>query len=111
MNKLHSVFIILAAAAVTFLLRAFPFLLFGGSRKMPEKVERIASLLPPAIISVLIIYCLKSELFSFGYPLLADALGIASVLAVHLWKRNTLLSIAVGTAVYMLCIRLLPGIL
>ena len=50
---------ILVGAAATALLRFLPFLLFGGKRGMPPAVRRLAIKMPPAIIAVLVVYCLK----------------------------------------------------
>ena len=88
------------------LLRALPFMFFGGKGGVPKWIASLGSVLPPAIMAALVVYCLKSVPFgSFAdgaYQLIAGAV----VVLVHLWKRNTLLSIAVGTAAYMLLIRL-----
>ncbi|MGN0168974.1 MAG: branched-chain amino acid transporter permease [Acetatifactor sp.] len=98
---------ILVAAAVTFGLRALPFLLFSGERRMPEWLNRLGAILPSAIMAVLIVYCLrnaKSNLAGEGIP------GMIAVLVVAIsykWKHNTFISIIVGTAVYMVLIRVI----
>ena len=96
---LHSVAIIAVAAIVTLIIRAVPFVAFGGKREVPEKV------LPPAIMVILVIYCVKGiNLFtsSHGIP---ELLSIAVVALLHIWKKNTLLSIAVGTILYMILVQ------
>ena len=98
---------ILLTAAVTFALRAVPFLLFRGKHGMPPVVRRLATKLPPAIIAVLVVYCLKGLPTSDMRTVGASLIAVASVVALHLWKRNTLLSIAGGTAVYMALLRIL----
>ena len=79
---------------------------FGGKGGVPKWIASLGGALPPAIMAALVVYCLKGVPFgSFAdgaYQLIAGAV----VVLVHLWKRNTLLSIAVGTAAYMLLIRL-----
>ncbi|MDO4490953.1 MAG: AzlD domain-containing protein [Lachnospiraceae bacterium] len=99
--------LILTASAVTILLRAFPFVLFGGKRQMPSVIHRIADLMPPAIIAVLVVYCLKGSIAAVTMESLAAAVAAAATALVHIWKRNTLASIAVGTLVYMVLIRVL----
>ncbi len=99
--------LILTASAVTILLRVFPFALFGGKRQMPEFLKTVAGLLPPAIIAVLVVYCLKSSIMNVTMESAAAAAATASTALIHLWKRNTLLSIAVGTIVYMVLIRVI----
>ena len=101
MNTGHSILLIAIASGITFLIRAFPFLVFK-KRQMPAFLKEIADKLPPAIIAVLVIYCLKGLLTVLGTE------TIAGVVILHLWKRNTLLSVAAGTVLYMIFIRCLP---
>lgn len=107
----HSILLILVASAVTFALRAVPFVIFGGKREMPKLIKTVADLLPAAIIAVLIIYCLKADLIALGMGTAASALGVITVVILHLWKRSILISIFGGTAVYMAMLHLLPGLL
>lgn len=112
-NVENSIILIAIAALITFALRLAPFAIFGRGRKMPAFLSRISAFLPTAIMGVLVIYCLKSDLYSImgitkdGMMNLISALAATvSVILIHLWKRNTLLSVAIGTIVYMLLIRL-----
>lgn len=102
----HAALIVLICAGVTLALRALPFLFFGGQDGVPLWLARLGNMLPPAIMAALVVYCLKSVPFGSladgAYQLIAAAV----VVAVHLLKRNTLLSIAAGTVAYMLLIRL-----
>ncbi len=107
MNTAHSILLIAIASGITFLIRALPFLVFK-KRQMPAFIKEIADKLPPAIIAVLVIYCLKSPMTQFGTETIAAAIAIAGVVILHLWKRNTLLSVAAGTILYMIFIRCLP---
>ncbi len=66
----------------------------------------LGAYLPPAIMAILVIYCLKDSSFASLGGWLPQAVGVALTAALHLWRRNTLLSIGVGTAVYMLLLRL-----
>ncbi|MCQ2493508.1 MAG: AzlD domain-containing protein [Lachnospiraceae bacterium] len=108
----YTVMLIAITAVITFLLRAIPFMIFGGGKKMPDRVKKVADLLPAAIMTVLVIYCIKGELLSIATGVSITAIGSAVallvVVAVHLWKRNTLVSIGVGTVIYMVLIRVLP---
>ena len=103
MNTGHSILLIAIASGITFLIRAFPFLVFK-KRQMPAFLKEIADKLPPAIIAVLVIYCLKGPLTVLG----TETIAIAGVVILHLCKRNTLLSVAAGTVLYMIFIRCLP---
>lgn len=105
MDKLHSVMLIAVVAAVTIGLRFLPFLIFGENRKTPAIIAYLGQVLPYAIMGMLVIYCLKDvSLISapFGIP---EAIGCTVVALLHIWKRNTLLSIGAGTVCYMLLVQ------
>lgn len=105
MDKLHSVLIIAVAAAVTMGLRFLPFLIFGENRKTPPLVAYLGRVLPFAIMGMLVVYCLKDMNLTaapFGVP---EIIGCAVVAGLHVWKRNTLLSIGAGTVCYMLLVQ------
>ena len=107
MNTLHSALLIGVAALVTALLRFLPFLIFGGERKTPEIITYLGKVLPYAVMAMLVVYCLKGislVSFPFGLP---EIISSALVIALHLWKRNTLLSVGGGTVVYMIICALL----
>lgn len=100
-----SLLIILVVAITTFTTRAIPFLLFPKGRELPETVQYLGKVLTPAIIGMLVIYCLKdtSVLESpYGIPELISVLAVAIL---HVWKRNNLLSIGAGTVLYMFLIQ------
>ena len=98
---------IAVCALVTALLRFLPFLIFGENRKTPEVIAYLGQVLPFAIMGMLVVYCLKDVSF-FGAPFgIPEAIGCAVVAGLHIWKRNTLLSIGAGTVVYMLLVQFL----
>lgn len=88
-------------AVVTFLTRALPFLLFDRGEHPPKVILYLGRVLPPAIIAMLIVYCLKG--ISFATPAGWVPAVVASLVAVvlHLWKGNDLLSIFGATVLYM----------
>ena len=105
MDNPHSALIVAVAAAVTIALRFLPFLIFGENRKTPPLVTYLGQVLPYAIMGMLVVYCLKGmDLTSapFGIP---EIIGCALVAGLHAWKRNTLLSIGLGTVCYMLLVQ------
>lgn len=108
---MNSIVYALLAVAIcgicTFALRAIPFALFGGKRTMPPAVHRLAMKLPAAIIAVLVVYCLKTLPASDAANAAATLGSVAVVVLLHLWKKNTLLSIAGGTILYMALLRLI----
>ena len=105
MPNLHSALMIAVIALVTAALRFLPFLIFGENRKTPPLVTYLGQVLPYAIMGMLVIYCLKGvslTAFPFGIP---ELLGCTTVTLLHIWKRNTLLSIGAGTVCYMLLVQ------
>ena len=97
--------VIAAVALATFATRALPFVFFS-SREPPELLSTIEKNLPPMILLLLLIYCLKDVQWfqaPYGAP---EIFTIASVTALHVWKRNAMLSIFAGTGLYMLLVQL-----
>lgn len=105
-TTMHALLIVLVCAGVTAALRVAPFVFFGGKGGVPPVIDRLGKLLPPAIMAALVVYCLKSVPFGAFSDGAKQLIAGAAVVAVHLFRRNTLLSIAAGTAVYMLLIRM-----
>ena len=100
----QTVSVVLVAAVCTFATRLFPFALFGGKKEVPKFVRYLGDILPTAIIGVLIVYCLKDFTGGDINVILPQIIAVALTAGVHLWRKNTLLSIAVGTIGYMLLI-------
>lgn len=96
---------ILAMAAVTFLTRALPFLLFGRGAEPPRLVLYLGQVLPPAVIAMLIVYCLKGVNFTSPAGWTPSLIACAAVVALHLWKKNNLISIFGGTILYMVLVQ------
>lgn len=102
---MHSVWIIGVAALVTAATRFLPFLIFRGGKKTPDIIVYLGKVLPYAIMGMLVVYCMKDVSFGsspYGIP---ELLGCAVVAVLHLWKRNSLLSIGAGTVFYMLLVQ------
>ena len=118
MDKTYIVTGILIAFAITFSLRALPFALFSGNRKMPEKLDQLGKTLPATIMAVLIVYCIKdavvsiTDLSDFGWEKFAAILVVAIVYKSRPSKKylshnmRTFLAIVTGTAAYMIFIHL-----
>ena len=105
MNDLHSALIIAVTALVTMALRFLPFLIFGENRKTPPVIAYLGQVLPYAIMGMLVVYCLKDihpGSPPFGIP---EFLCCCLVALLHIWKRNTLLSIGAGTLCYMMLVQ------
>lgn len=105
MNNLRAALLIAVVALVTIALRFLPFLVFGENRRTPPLIAYLGQVLPYAIMGMLVVYCLKDVTLTtapFGIP---ELIGCAAVALLHLWKRNTLLSIGAGTVCYMLLVQ------
>lgn len=96
---------VLIMAAVTALLRFLPFLIFPGGRKRPQIITYLGGVLPYGVMAMLVIYCLKNVSILAWPHGLPELLAILAVVGLHLWKKNTLLSIFGGTAFYMLLVQ------
>ena len=105
MNFAYDAGIVLTVAVCTFLTRFFPFALFGRKQSPHPLVTYIGKILPAAVIAVLVIYCLKKVQFTSLPAFAPQFIGIAVVAALHVWKRNFLLSIGAGTVCYMVLVQ------
>ena len=106
-NTNYTLSAILVMAVVTFGTRVAPFILFGKSKATPKYIVYLGNYLPPAVIAMLIIYCLRNVgLFSFPFGI-PELIGVVTVAILHIWKRNNLISIIGGTAIYMIAIQLI----
>lgn len=92
-------------AAVTFLTRALPFLLFDRGDHPPRLVLYLGKVLPPAIIAMLIVYCLKGISFAAPGGWIPTLLAGGAAVLLHLWKGNDLLSIFGATVLYMVLVQ------
>ena len=104
--NMHALAVVLICAAVTIATRALPFVCFGGKRGVPRLVQSLGRTLPPAIMAALVGCCLKGVPFGTAADGMEQLIAAAVAAALHVWRRNTLLSIGAGTALYMLLIRL-----
>ncbi len=106
MFDIHAALLVAVIALVTMALRFLPFALFRN-RETPPFIAYLGRVLPFSIMGMLVVYCLRNIRFTaapFGIP---EVISVALVVALHLWKRNTLLSIIGGTVCYMLLVQLI----
>ena len=103
-GSLHTFLLIAVMAGATILLRFLPFWLF--SKNTPRAVLYLGQVLPYAIMTMLVVYCLRSvDILSASHGL-PEALAVLLVVVLHKWKHNTLLSILAGTLFYMALVQL-----
>ena len=101
---MRSAVLIAVMAIVTILLRFLPFIVFR--KNTPAYISYLGKVLPQAIIGMLVIYCLKDVTFSaapYGIP---ELIAVLAVIGMQVWKRNSLVSILSGTAIYMVLIQM-----
>jgi branched-subunit amino acid transport protein AzlD len=84
--------------------RFLPFMIFSEKRETPAFIQYIGKYLPSAVFGMLVVYCLKDVSFVSGTHGLPELIAIVVTVVLHKWKRQMLLSIAGGTACYMLLI-------
>ncbi|MEG0767608.1 MAG: branched-chain amino acid transporter permease [Clostridia bacterium] len=105
LTAMQTLGIILAVAFGAMATRFAPFLLFPDTKKPPQVITYLGSVLPPAMMGLLVVYCLKGVSICqapYGMP---EAIAILVIVGLHKWKNNALLSIGVGTAVYMILVQ------
>ena len=103
MNTMHAAALVAAMSAMTILTRFLPFIVFR--KNTPRYITYLGKVLPPAIIGMLVIYCLKDISLlekPFGLP---ELIAAVCVVCAQVLKRNSLISILTGTVVYMVLIQ------
>lgn len=100
MSNTYVLILIIVMALVTMAIRFAPFILFNG-KETPEFINYLGKYLPYSIIAMLVVYCLKGVSVFKGSHGLPELISVAIVAGLHIWKRNTLLSIVAGTLCYM----------
>lgn len=106
MIDIHALLLVAVMAAITFLLRFIPFLVFPAGKETPRAVVYLSEALPCAIMGMLVIYCLKDVTILQGSHGVPEALAVLLTVALHKWKHNALLSIGVSTVCYMILIQM-----
>lgn len=97
----RSLLIILVCAVITFGERALPFFLFRKG-EVPGPIQYLGKVLAPAIMMTLVFYCLRGISFSDAAEFAPQLVAAAVTAGLHLWKRNTMLSIVGGTVTCMI---------
>ena len=105
LTPVESLLSIAVMAGVTFLTRALPFLLFDRGEKPPRVVLYLGRVLPPAIIAMLIVYCVRGVTFSAPAGWVPTLLAGPAAVLLHLWKGNDLISMFGATGLYMVLVQ------
>ena len=107
MTTLQIAALVAVMAVVTFLTRALPFLLFGRGGEPPKVVLYLGRFLPPAVIAMLIVYCYRNTSFAAVSGWVPGLIAGSAVVALHVWKKNNMLSIVGGPILYMVLVQLI----
>ena len=101
----HAAVIILIMGAVTLATRILPVLIFGRGKEVPDYILYLGKVVPYTAMGLLIVYCLKDIKVTEAPHALPELIAMAVVSITYIWKRNAILSVIVGTALYMLLVQ------
>lgn len=103
--------IILACGLITYGMRLLPFLVFDPKRGIPPLIKVLGEKLPPAVMATLVVYCLKDiyVLAQAGdfYGMRPFIAGALATVVTQIFGKNSILSIIIGTLVYMIFLRVI----
>lgn len=97
----HAIIIIAVMGGVTLATRVLPVLVFDRSEKIPEFILYLGKVIPYTAMGLLIVYCLRDVSVLHGSHGLPELIAMAAVTGSYLWKRNAILSVIIGTVLYM----------
>lgn len=97
---------IIIFALINIFLRALPFMVFGG-KDLPKSVDYLSDRLPAAIMAILVIYNLRSTVFTQAPYALPEIISVILTVIIHYWKENTILTLISGTATYIILLNLM----
>ncbi len=111
MTHTQQIITLLVIILGTVFTRFAPYIAFPEGRPIPRYIGFLGRFLAPAVFGMLVIYCLRnvdlltsfSEGGTHGIP---ELIGVALTAVTFTWKRNMMLSMAVGTIAYMLLVQL-----
>lgn len=107
MNNQNLILLILVISLVTAAIRFLPFTIFRGGRPIPKFIEYLGEVLPYAVMGMLVVYCLRNINFATTGSWLPEIIASLVVVFIHVWRRNSILSIIVGTASYMFLVQVI----
>lgn len=106
MNKTTAALALVLCAIIVYFERSLPWLAFG-KREMPPLIKKLSDLLPPALMAILVVYGLKSLTTSDFHTSVAMIIASIFTAIIHIYKKNQILSVFLGTAVYMILLNVL----
>lgn len=100
----QAVITIAAVVLGTLVTRFLPFLIFPEGKNPPKFIMYLGKVLPYAVIGMLVVFCLKDAVFT-SYHGLPEIISIAAVAVLQKLKKNMVLSMSAGTALYMVLVQ------
>lgn len=97
--------IVAMVALGTMFTRFISFIIFPEGKKPPKVVEYLSGVLTPAMMGLLVVFCLRKTPVLTGNHGIPEVIAIAAIIILHKLRDNYLLSILGGTVIYMLLIR------
>ena len=101
----HAMIVIIVMGLAVLATRIVPVLIFGRGEKVPEFILYLGRVVPYTAMGLLIVYCLRDTPILEAPHGLPELISLAVVTASYLWKRNTILSVVIGTALYMFLVQ------
>jgi branched-subunit amino acid transport protein AzlD len=105
MTPLQTLILMGALISGTVITRFLPFILFPSNRMTPPYILYLGRVLPYAVMGLLVVFCLKDVSLAIAPHGIPEGLAMLSILGLHIWRKNVLLSIGLGTVIYMALIQ------
>ena len=104
-NSKHAMLIILVMGLMTLATRIIPVMIFGRGKRIPDYIMYLGKVVPYTAMGLLIVYCLKDVSVFEAPHALPEIIALSIVIGTYLWRRNTIFSVVVGTAAYMVMVQ------
>ena len=101
----HAMIVIIVMGLAVLATRIMPVLIFGRGEKVPEFILYLGRVVPYTAMGLLIVYCLRDMPVLEAPHGLPELISLTAVTLTYLWKRNTILSVVIGTALYMFLVQ------
>lgn len=105
MSSTQILITVAAMVAGTIITRYMPFIFFPNGKKTPEFILYLGKVLPYSVMGLLIVYCLKNVSLIKHPFALPEIIAIVCIVILHVWRKNTLISIGAGTIIYMVLVQ------
>ena len=106
MTMMQAIITVAVVVLATVLTRFLPYLIFPEGKPIPKTIQYLGQVLGPAVFSLLVIYCLRHvEWFTSSSHGMPEIIGVAVTALVYKLKRQMILSMALGTAIYMVLVQ------